>query len=327
MERNLSYINERSRMKTPDKLAISFSGGRTSAVMTKLLLERFPGAEIIVTFANTGCEHPNTLDFVKACDDHWDFSTVWLEAKVHEEHGKGNSFRVVDYETASRNGKPFMDFVRKYGIPNQITPNCTGKLKEIPMVKYLATRGFIRGKGLNYDTAIGIRADEMDRVSKHRARERFIYPLVEWGWDKGMVLDYMSQFDWDLDLPGEHLGNCVWCWKKSRRKLMTLAKEHPWVFDFPLEMDKLYSTHKADAASGHNGRRTCFRGHLDTKELIELAHKTDFVPYRDRPREEQLRLWDTSLDEGNGCGGSDSCEAIGTEGWDVVSEILEQEEE
>jgi predicted phosphoadenosine phosphosulfate sulfurtransferase len=34
------------------KIAISFSGGRTSAVMTRLIIQRYPKAEILVLFAN-----------------------------------------------------------------------------------------------------------------------------------------------------------------------------------------------------------------------------------------------------------------------------------
>ena len=47
------------------KLAISFSGGRTSALMMQMLLKRkHEFSDIRITFANTGCEHPATLDFV-----------------------------------------------------------------------------------------------------------------------------------------------------------------------------------------------------------------------------------------------------------------------
>lgn len=44
-------------MIPPDaKLAISFSGGRTSAVMTNLLLKQRGHHNTVVTFDNTGCE-------------------------------------------------------------------------------------------------------------------------------------------------------------------------------------------------------------------------------------------------------------------------------
>ena len=48
------------------KLSISFSGGKTSAYMTKWLMDnkKQDYDEIVVTFANTGQENEETLEFV-----------------------------------------------------------------------------------------------------------------------------------------------------------------------------------------------------------------------------------------------------------------------
>ena len=96
------------------KLAISFSGGRTSAVMTKLCVEKFSDThDIAITFANTGCEHENTLKFVDQCDKHFGWGVVWVEAVINQEKGIGPKHRIVDYETASRYGEPFEDAIKK----------------------------------------------------------------------------------------------------------------------------------------------------------------------------------------------------------------------
>ena len=72
------------------KIAISFSGGRTSAVMTKLLLDQKKDTHnMVVVFANTGCEHEGTLKFIKDCDDYWGFNTVWVEATRSQKIGVG----------------------------------------------------------------------------------------------------------------------------------------------------------------------------------------------------------------------------------------------
>ena len=67
------------------QLLISFSGGATSAYMTKLLLEKLnPNEyEIKVVFANTGKEREETLEFVRDCDIRWGFNTVWVEC-IHQ---------------------------------------------------------------------------------------------------------------------------------------------------------------------------------------------------------------------------------------------------
>ena len=71
-------------------LVISFSGGRTSAYLTwRLLQEKDAWKDVVVIFANTGQEHQKTLDFVKNCDDHFGFNTVWIDASVNDERGVG----------------------------------------------------------------------------------------------------------------------------------------------------------------------------------------------------------------------------------------------
>jgi len=156
----VNALRKDSQVEPLPKLAISFSGGRTSAVMTKLIWDRHKNThDIIITFANTGCEHEKTLDFVNKCTDEFGWPVVWVEAVIDPEKGKGVKHRVVTYETASRKGEPFEEAIKKYGIFNKVSPNCNPRLKVEPMNSLLKEFGFLRGKGLNYQTAIGIRAD------------------------------------------------------------------------------------------------------------------------------------------------------------------------
>lgn len=295
------------------KITISFSGGRSSAVMAKLVMDAHKEShDIIVTFANTGCEHPDTLRFVRDATEHFKLNTVWLECKVHPEKGEGVTYTVVDFDTASRNGEPFEAAIAKYGIFNSVNPSCTARLKTDVMEAYLADNGFYRGKRLNYDTAIGIRADELDRVSIRAEQERFVYPLVKYGYTKQMVKDYMKQFDWDLRIP-EHLGNCTWCWKKSHRKHLTLALDHPEVFNFPQKMDEKYGEFKADCAAGKDGKRRFFRKYKSTQDILDEAAflPSDFVKYTDESFDYST-YFDPDLDMNTGC--SESCEVYSTDG-------------
>jgi 3'-phosphoadenosine 5'-phosphosulfate sulfotransferase (PAPS reductase)/FAD synthetase len=295
------------------KLSISLSGGRTSSVMTYLLwtAHRTEYDEVLVTFANTGCEHPATLDFVHKFERHFNIPVVWIEADVDPRHGKGVGYSVVDYRTASRNGEPFEAAVAKYGIFNKTTPQCTGKLKTVPMQKFLADQGFFRGKKINYSTAIGIRADELDRVSVRADEERFYYPLIEWGLTKRDVALAIQQWPFDLQIPHDAYGNCTWCWKKSLRKHMTLAQEDPSVFDFPRRMEEKYGTLKGDSAAGNNGRRYWFRGHKTVGDIIAASRETEFKPYVDDPYEHGL-TFDPDLDIASSC--EESCEVYPTDG-------------
>ena len=280
------------------RLAISFSGGRTSAIMTKKCLEQYKDDfDIVVTFANTGCEHNATLDFVRDCDKYWNFNIVWLEAVVNPEKGKGIRARVTDYENAYRWDQwedelhPFHAAVRKYGIFNKQNPSCTGRLKEEVMYAYLRDyQGWGRG---SYYTAIGIRSDESDRMST-RSNHKFIYPLVKLGYSESMVKKEMECFSHDLKIPGDHYGNCVTCWKKSTRKLMTIAKNSPEYFVFMSEMEKRYPRVKVN--KGYEDR-VFFRDKKSAQWILDESKKP-FKEYCDTKIEDfQPPLFSESLDD------------------------------
>ena len=192
-----------------DRISISFSGGKTSAYMTKMLLDHFrkhePWREIVVTFANTGQEHEETLKFVDRCDKAFGFRVVWLEAVVDPRKGKGIRHKVVSFETAARNGEPFEAYIAKHGIPNRMYNQCTSRLKTEPMESYRKAIGWKKG---TYSTAIGIRTDEMDRVSlTGMVRWDLFYPCVDAGVSKDMVREWWATQEFNLNIP-EHLGNC-----------------------------------------------------------------------------------------------------------------------
>ncbi len=279
------------------RLFISFSGGRTSGFMTKRLLETldFEEWDVLILFANTGAEDERTLRFVKACETWFGRDVLWIEAVPNPVRGKGTGWRVVTYETASRNGEPFRDVISKHGIPNKAFPHCTRELKERPMLAFLRTIGWKAG---TFYTAIGIRADEMDRISASAESRKLIYPLIKWGTTKTDVLDFWRQQPFDLFLP-EHRGNCVWCWKKSLRKHLTLLSETPEAYAFPEAMEREFPF----AGPGQTGEpRRFFRGHKTVADLrAEVA--LGFTPFVDGNER-----FETDLDEPGGCG--DSCEVF-----------------
>lgn len=269
-------------------------------MMTHLLMQCLGShAEVVITFANTGQEHEKTLDFVKRCQDHFSWDVIWLEAVVGQENGVGTKHKVVCFETADRSGKPFEDVIRKFGIPNQKYLHCTRELKDRPITSYLRSIGWRAG---TYSTAIGIRSDEIDRVSPVMKARRFIYPPMEWGITKEDVSLFWDRQPFTLEIP-EHWGNCTWCWKKSNRKLYTLARSSPGIFDFPKRMELQYS----DSGSG-DGNRRFFRGNKLTGDILSDAQALKFEPFVDG----RFIDFDENLDLGGSCG--DSCE-IGADAY------------
>ena len=274
-----------------ENLIISFSGGRTSAYLTKILLEKSEYKNIHVVFANTGQEHPKTLDFVHNCDTHFGFNTTWIEADVKEGKGNGTRHKVVGYETASRNGEPFESVIAKYGIPFTKSPHCTREMKRYPIMSYIKSLGLKRG---DYHMAIGIRADEVDRISPSADHDGIIYPLIKMGVKKIDVLKWWARQDFDLEIP-EHMGNCTWCWKKSFKKLVTVMDEMPSAFDFPERMEREYADRGAVANKLQKDLRF-FRGWKsvsDIRNMKDGGHEKFTDPW-----------WEMS----NGC--SDSCEVF-----------------
>lgn len=49
------------------KKVVSFSGGRTSAYLCHLMIEKFGRENVDIVFMDTGFEHPRTYDFIRKC--------------------------------------------------------------------------------------------------------------------------------------------------------------------------------------------------------------------------------------------------------------------
>lgn len=294
------------------KLLISFSGGETSAYMTQWVLnnwrERYP--DILVVFANTGQENEQTLEFVKRCDDYFGFNTVWIEAVQFPNERRAAGFKVVSYETASRDGAPFEAAIKKYGIPNQKFKDCTRNLKQKPIEAYAKSVGWELG---TYDLAIGIRADEGDRMSVAASKRRIVYPLISaHPMTKPKINTWWAAQPFRLELKG-YQGNCKWCWKKSFRKHLTIISETPEVYDFPRRMEALYGRigpeflkNDPDRPISPEYRRTFFRGNMSVQDLFtEYARKKDMFTRAD----DDAAVFDPDFDVGAGC--EESCEVFG----------------
>lgn len=206
---------------------INFSGGRTSAYMTKRLIEE--GGEYLVTFQNTGKEMPQTLDFVNECDKRWGLNIVWLEYR------KPATFEVVTYETASRDGRPYKELLeqRPSSIPNMQFRYCTMELKIETLRRYLKTLGI-----KDYTSFNGIRYDEPRRWSKSEESDLDVeLPLVKWKITQKDVLNWWKQQPFNLKV-NKPYGNCDCCFLKGKGALAIIAKEKPELFDWWIDIEK-----------------------------------------------------------------------------------------
>ena len=251
-----------SPYKMSGTTVVSFSGGRTSAFMLRQVLDHNDDlGDLIVTFANTGKEHPATLDFVKECSERWSVPIVWLEYRDNEQ-----GFAIVTYETASRDGQPFEVLIRKRRyLPNPVTRFCTIDLKIRVIHKYLRMVG-CSTEETPVDMMTGIRADEPRRVAKIRNRgstseskhATMVMPLADAGVGVQDVTDFWAAQDFDLMLTtinGRTLdGNCDLCFLKGAKQIYSLIASDRSKGEWWARMERT-----AVSSSGITGNGALFR--------------------------------------------------------------------
>lgn len=225
---------------------VSFSGGRSSALMLKLLLDEHGGQlpdDWLVSFQNTGKEREATLRFVHDCATHWSVPIVWLQYR--DDADGWQRFEEVGYNSAARDGEPFEALIKRRNyVPNQVARFCTQELKIRTQERWL------RSKGIDRWTAyIGFRADEQHRVMRakncmNKRRWDEAYPLYDHGITKGDVREFWRQQPFDLQLQ-DHEGNCDLCFLKQRAKLRTIMYDSPDLAAWWIRMEQTYGTFRA----------------------------------------------------------------------------------
>ena len=221
----------RDPFKISEPTCISFSGGRTSAYMLWRVLQSNDGLpnDAVVCFANTGKEDEATLRFVRDCGQHWGVKITWLEYRNNEA-----GFEVVDFDSASRNGEPFSEIIKKRNfLPNPVARFCTVELKIQPEHKFLKSLGWTE-----WDNFVGIRSDEPRRVAKIKSNlsggksgpERLM-PLAAANITKEDVGAFWRASSFDLELPNHngvtYHGNCDLCFLKGASQILSLIAEKP----------------------------------------------------------------------------------------------------
>lgn len=213
------------KIKTP--FSVQFSGGESSAFMLKNILDAYDGflpPDSRVLFANTGLEHPKTLEFVQRVEEEWNVPIRWIEYDL--EH----KFKVVQPETASRNGEPFDALLDKKGyVPTPVARVCTVNLKMRAMAAYLMSLGWD-----DWDAAIGLRADEpkrAQRIQPDNKRETPVCPMYQAGHTLDDVENFWRSQPWRLEIP-RWMGNCCGCFLKSRGRIEMVGEEDPSLLEW-----------------------------------------------------------------------------------------------
>jgi hypothetical protein len=198
--------------------SINFSGGRTSAYMTRMcqLAGSLKDPTVEVIFADTGKEREETYRFLEQCSYFFGFPLVYV-AYSYEPSASRHIFPVGE--------TPFELMVKKEKyLPNPVQRICTDRLKIKQIHKYMKAR-----YGQGYEKVIGFRADEPSRVFKIRNApdgHRVSYPLYSAGIDKQTVNSFWRAQPFDLELR-EWEGNCDLCFLKGVRKRRAIMRDKP----------------------------------------------------------------------------------------------------
>lgn len=297
----------------------SFSGGETSAMMViKMLEENKAKVEsekrtILIPFMNTGEEREETLLFVHQVDQYinkeFGANVVWLEYNGFDWEKGRHKYKKIDYHSAYRShdpteillkwpNHPFRKMIEYFGIPNQKYKHCTRELKARTCRRWLNKEYGLREE--DYTIATGIRADEIDRFTSTTW-----HPLAIQGIIKPMVNTYWSLMPFRLQLKG-YEGNCKVCYKKSNRKLCTIAKYNPEHFGFFDQMDLEFSLLIPERKGNKPKRQELtdpvrfFRGNLTAKEVIEKSKE----PFEEA--DDDSTVYVEGWDDNGEC--SESCE-------------------
>jgi hypothetical protein len=284
-----------------NKLLISFSGGRTSAYMMWWLFNEWEDRnewDKIVVFANTGKEAEGTLFFVDECATEWGIDIIWVEASHKDENGATYSnkgwkvkHKVVNYETASRNGEPFEEMISVLGIPRTDEPHCSRQLKTYAIESYLKSIGWEK-----YHRAIGIRFDELKRIDENKVKKRIIYPLAELNpVTKSMVSEWWDKQSFKLNIHPDE-GNCDNCWKKDFPRLARNMQRNPKSFEWWKSMEDKYGYFNPR----NNTLAPPFNFYRSNKSTIDIKNMTEL-------NQAQLKQI-TMFEPLDGC--SESCEAF-----------------
>lgn len=229
-------------------MIVSFSGGKTSAYMAYLVKKSDPKSKFV--FMNTGTEHAETYKFIRQCDAAFGLNVIWIETVVQHGQRKSSQYAQVTPETATYGTALFQEVVKKYGLMGPGFLHCTRELKINPF------KAWRKANAKGETIAIGIRADEMDRVDPSYKKLNYCYPLLDLGVTKREVEAFWAAQDFTLNLP-EHLGNCVGCWKKSAKKLQKVVQDQPQALRDLLEVEALDTS------------RRMFRGRRTVQDVLE----------------------------------------------------------
>ena len=288
------------KLKNNNNIVCTVSAGYSSMLMAIKMKEWYPNDNIIYVFANTGKEDRRSLDFLQECSEYYGLDIVYIEPIISSKKGVGTNYAIRLANNLDLSGIQFEYGIQKYGIPSVANKWCNRELKLVPMQKYCNN---VFGVD-NWSVAIGIRVDEIDRVSDNYLTNNIFYPLFDHKIDSRLRNKFWANQPIKLKIRA-YEGNCELCFEKTDRKRMTIAADSPEKLIWWDDMEKKYGGIKIEGKDVYNnmidleGRNNFGRGNKSIEWLVEQAKKP-FKKFKDEYIYEN-DLFDSEDECGSGC--------------------------
>ena len=210
---------------------VSFGGGTNSAALLIGLYKHKIPIDLI-TFADTGAEHPHTYQFIEIINQ-------WLA-----EHGMPQ-ITVVQYVDRYGNRLSLeTECLRSHTLPSIAYGHkrCSQKHKIAPQEKFcnnyppcrkVWSRGKKVVKFIGYDAGEHYRSDKVLLRDLADPKYSKWYPLMEWGWDREACIRAIEE----AGLPQPGKSSCFFCPSMRAEEIIDLREHYPDLFRRALALE------------------------------------------------------------------------------------------
>lgn len=254
-------------------------------------------------FMDTGAEHPRTYDFLRDCNSYFNLDIVCIKAHIPPAIGEGVGYRVTPIGMLKHDNGVMIDYMAKNGTPVSVGATCSDRMKTLAYRAWL--KAYIAENGVDTEsitTWLGMRADEQRRL-KYPKGVKYLADISDF--TKDDVLEFWKRQSFDLEIP-EHLGNCVFCVKKSPIKVALAARHEPEMAEKWEEL--IYSPVVRDMPNRTDKKDIMYRDYMSFRSI-----KESFADFTTEELEKRVGLYRDDSACSSSCEGDFSTEFIGKE--------------
>ena len=208
-------------------ICVSFGGGTNSTAMLVGLWQRGIKPNFI-TFADTGGERPHTYKHIEDMQK-WLKKVGFPRIEIVKKVDKNGDVLTLEQNCLQQKMLPSL----AYGFKS-----CSQKYKIAPQDKFFnnlpeTQKEFKAGRKVT--KMIGYDSSESHRIKDYPDKKYdFIYPLVEWGWDRDDCIEAIKK----VKLPQPGKSSCFFCPASKVREIREMQALHPELIDRAVKMEE-----------------------------------------------------------------------------------------